>query len=252
MSPQEYRRFTAIIIGMVGASFGSYLLCVGERMALRKKVVRAYSICPTCGHNLSGFDLIPVFSWIFLKGRCRYCKAPIPVKHLMTELIMAAVSTLLFLKFGLSLVFLEGIVFSTFLFTASISDWISGRADDILFVLPVVIWAVFLPLSDNMTAELTRLAIAIMTYTGLLLIVILIERIMKRTVLGGADIKALFISCLYLHWYGFINMLVLSIIISAVLFFLMLLLTKKADISKRLMFPYIPVIFISAVTSYLI
>lgn len=251
MNFYDYQILITIITGMAGASFGSYLLCVGERLALRKKVVRAYSICPKCRHELSWPDLIPVFSWIFLKGRCRYCGAPIPVRHLFTELLMAAVFSLLYIKFGFSLMSFMGAVLSVFLFTASVCDWMAGTVNDVLFIIPAIIWIILLPLKGNVVTELNRLAVAVLSYAGILIIVIIFERALKRFILGGADIKAVFLACLYLPWTGFINMLVLSAILSIVLLIITVLISGRQKNREKYLFPYIPLLSISAITAYL-
>lgn len=65
------------------------------------------SMCPHCRHILGVFDLIPVFSWIFLGGKCRYCKKPISARYPLIELCTAAVFLLIgwfvFKKFGIKL-----------------------------------------------------------------------------------------------------------------------------------------------------
>jgi prepilin signal peptidase PulO-like enzyme (type II secretory pathway) len=53
-------------------------------------IMRGRSMCPTCHHQLMGRDLIPVFSWIYLKGKCRYCSKPISWQYPIVELMVAA------------------------------------------------------------------------------------------------------------------------------------------------------------------
>ena len=60
--------------------------------------LKGRSVCPQCGHTLGAPDLVPVFSWLFLRGRCRHCGAHIPARYLLVELlggVLALVRSLL-------------------------------------------------------------------------------------------------------------------------------------------------------------
>lgn len=88
-----------------GISLGSFTTCVVYRvprgLSLWRQENGSYrSFCPSCGHELHTRDLIPVFSWLVQKGRCRYCKAPIPVRYLLIELGVLALVVALFALLG--------------------------------------------------------------------------------------------------------------------------------------------------------
>ncbi|MCR4901363.1 MAG: prepilin peptidase [Butyrivibrio sp.] len=72
---------------MVGASIFSFLNVVAYRSVKGENFVKGRSYCPSCGHELSFMDMLPVFSYIFLLGKCRYCKNHIPVKDTVFEII---------------------------------------------------------------------------------------------------------------------------------------------------------------------
>ena len=63
-------------------------------------IVREPSHCPNCKHRLSAADNIPVVSWLLLRGRCRYCGAPISAQYPLVELLSAVCSALVAWKFG--------------------------------------------------------------------------------------------------------------------------------------------------------
>jgi prepilin signal peptidase PulO-like enzyme (type II secretory pathway) len=81
----------ALILAWFGLSFGSFVNAlvwrVHEQSKKRKSksakvnlsIVNGRSICPHCKHMLAWYDLVPVFSWLFLRGRCRYCNKAIAV-----------------------------------------------------------------------------------------------------------------------------------------------------------------------------
>ena len=76
---------------ILGLFIGSFLNCVVYRVYNKKTFLKGHSFCPKCNHNLSVLDLIPIFSYLSLKGKCRYCKEPISKQYLFVELITGVV-----------------------------------------------------------------------------------------------------------------------------------------------------------------
>jgi len=81
---------------LFGSLLGSFCNVVILRMALGRSVVFPPSQCPHCSHRLSPFDLIPIFGWILLGGRCRYCSAPISGQYPLVEAAVASVMASVF------------------------------------------------------------------------------------------------------------------------------------------------------------
>jgi leader peptidase (prepilin peptidase) / N-methyltransferase len=73
----------------LGACVGSFLNVVVYRMPLGLSVVSPPSACPRCGHKLAAYDNIPIFGWLLLRGRCRYCQAPVSARYPIVELLTA-------------------------------------------------------------------------------------------------------------------------------------------------------------------
>lgn len=71
--------------GVLGGVLGSFAGCMAERSAQGVGLRYPPSHCPTCKRMLGVIDLIPIVSWFALAGRCRTCKAAIPVKLLLAE-----------------------------------------------------------------------------------------------------------------------------------------------------------------------
>lgn len=80
----------AIILGVLGAIFGSFVDALTWRLHEKKDWVRGRSQCEHCGHTLSAADLVPVLSWLTLAGRCRYCKKPISIQSPLVEIGLSA------------------------------------------------------------------------------------------------------------------------------------------------------------------
>src|SRR6185312_10803726 len=121
------------LAGVLGLLVGSFLnvviLRLPERMAagwrqeardvleleadatpLPPGIVREPSHCPHCKHRLAAGDNIPLFSWLLLRGRCRYCKAAISIQYPLVELLSGALSAVIVWKFGPTWVALAGLV----------------------------------------------------------------------------------------------------------------------------------------------
>ena len=75
----------AVLLGLV---MGSALNCLAWRMAHGEKWSGGRSRCPQCGHELNALDLVPLFSYLFLRGRCRYCGERISPRYALAELTL--------------------------------------------------------------------------------------------------------------------------------------------------------------------
>lgn len=93
--------FLYIILFFMGISFGSFFTLAVYRIPLRQNITHERSYCPNCKHKLGFLDLIPMFSYIFIKGKCRYCKEGIPSRYFILE-ILSGISFVL-LGFSLNL-----------------------------------------------------------------------------------------------------------------------------------------------------
>lgn len=83
--------FVLILGGLVAGSFVSAWL---HRLRTGVSVAVGRSACPRCGHQLAWFDLLPVASWLMLRGRCRYCREPISWQYPALELALALLFSL--------------------------------------------------------------------------------------------------------------------------------------------------------------
>lgn len=79
---------------LIGITFGSFFTLAVYRIPLGKDITHERSFCPNCNHKLGFLDLIPIFSYIFLGGKCRYCKQKIRPRYLLLELLSGIVFVL--------------------------------------------------------------------------------------------------------------------------------------------------------------
>ena len=88
------------VVVVMGLLIGSFLTVVAERVPAGGSVVAPPSRCGNCGLRLGPLDLVPVVSWLALRGRCRRCRQPIGVEPLVLELATATIFVVFALKFG--------------------------------------------------------------------------------------------------------------------------------------------------------
>jgi len=88
------------IFFLFGLSMGSFLGVCIDRLPANKSIVRPPSYCDDCGHKLGVLDLVPILSYLVLRGRCRYCGAKIPYTVLLVELATAGLFLLFWYQFG--------------------------------------------------------------------------------------------------------------------------------------------------------
>lgn len=70
---------------LFGLVIGSFLNVCIYRIPEGRTIVKGHSMCMSCGHELGALDLVPLFSWVFLKGKCRYCGSPIASRYAKIE-----------------------------------------------------------------------------------------------------------------------------------------------------------------------
>ena len=95
--------FFYIIIFIIGSLFGSFYTLAVYRIPKRQDITHTHSYCPNCNHKLGLLDLFPIFSYIFLRGRCRYCKEKIRPRYLILEILSGSLFLVIAYFMGLNL-----------------------------------------------------------------------------------------------------------------------------------------------------
>ncbi len=89
----------ALFFFIVGSIFGSFLNVCIYRLPKGISIVFPRSFCPSCKKSIKILDNVPILSYLFLRGRCRFCGAKIPVRYFVVEILTASISLLLYLKY---------------------------------------------------------------------------------------------------------------------------------------------------------
>lgn len=90
--------YVAVVSFCFGSVLGSFFGLAAVRLPSGKSVVRPGSYCDSCGHELRLRDLVPILSWLVLRGRCRYCGAKIPAWYFGLELACGAAAAAVVLQ----------------------------------------------------------------------------------------------------------------------------------------------------------
>ncbi len=114
--------FLIPVFTLLGLFVGSFLNVCIDRLPGRQSIIRPPSHCATCHQKLSVRDLVPIFSYLWLRGRCRYCQAHIPVRIPIVEGITALSFSLLYWYFGPGIELLISLVYASLLIVIFVID----------------------------------------------------------------------------------------------------------------------------------
>ena len=185
----------------LGLAIGSFLNVVIWRVPRKESVVRPPSHCPQCQTPISPRDNVPVLSWLFLSGKCRHCKNPIPVRYPLVEAGCAVLFLAVAARFGASWELPAYLVLTAALLAISIIDLEH-------FIVP-----------DRITAPLTVSALALLGLAAIAegngwrfgrtlaggvayFAFLLLLNILYPKGMGMGDVKLAFSLGLYLGWLG--------------------------------------------------
>ena len=117
--PLSYTITFIVMAFILGSVIGSFLNVVILRTPLKQSIVVNRSHCMTCGNQLKNIDLIPIFSYIFLGGKCRFCKSRISPRYWIVELLTALVYVAAVCVLGISVELIFALVLFPVLIVAS-------------------------------------------------------------------------------------------------------------------------------------
>ncbi|KXZ40794.1 type 4 prepilin peptidase 1 Aspartic peptidase. MEROPS family A24A [Alkalithermobacter thermoalcaliphilus JW-YL-7 = DSM 7308] len=172
------------LIFIFGILIGSFLNVCIYRIPKGKSIIYPSSSCTICNNKLKFFDLIPIISYIFLKGKCRYCENKISIKYPLIELTNGIIYLILFLKFGLSILTIKYFIISSILIVITFIDYEYTIIPDELIIFGFI--SVFIIyLLDNFSIGFINSFIGLLVGGGLFLTIALIT----KGAMGGGDVK---------------------------------------------------------------
>lgn len=172
---------------ILGLIFGSFFIVVGLRVPIGESLIQPGSYCPQCKHLLAWYELIPVFSYVFLRGKCKVCKHRISPIYPIMEVLCAILFALSFLRFGLSSDLVAALLLVSLFIIITVSDlrYMLIPNKILLFFLPIfIVYRIFDPLTPFWDSILGA-------FLGFGILYLL--AVVSRGGMGGGDIKLYFV-----------------------------------------------------------
>lgn len=209
--------YLCVWLFVAGAVLGSFVDCAVWRWAHGEAMFRGRSHCGACGHTLSALELVPVFSYLFSRGKCRHCGADIPAECLWAELAGGIGFACFGVGFGLSLELAQWLILGTLLLAVALTDGAKQLIPDKLLLAMAANRAVWLLILRQPLWETVKgMLISCIVPAALLAFVLLAEKLWKKEAMGGGDIKLLLALALSLSWPELLLTLLLGCVLGII------------------------------------
>jgi leader peptidase (prepilin peptidase)/N-methyltransferase len=238
-----YQWLFFIFAFVFGAVVGSFLNVCIYRLPRGESIVFPASHCPTCGKGIRPYDNIPIVSYLFLRGRCRFCGARISSQYPVVELINALLTMFLFIKCGFSLTFLFLFIFCSALVVITFVDLEHRIIPDVIS-LPGIVLGFISSFFLNWLSWQDSLIGIIAGGGSLFIVATVYQLITKKEGMGGGDIKLLAMMGAFLGWMAVPFIVFASSLVGSVIGVTIMLAQKK---DSKLAIPFGPFLAFGAI-----
>ena len=191
--------YTALFF-IFGTLFGSFYNVVGYRLPRGESIAYPPSHCPKCGHRLSPIELIPIFSFLFQKGKCKNCSVKISWFYTIFEFLTGLLFSICYLVFGLTIDLVIALTFISMLLIVIISDYQTMTIPDELLIFTGLVLIVELFYKNGVNGLVDSIINGIIMFMIMLSMKLIADKIFGRESMGGGDIKLMFLYGLILGW----------------------------------------------------
>ncbi len=225
---------TAFLIFVFGLCVGSFLNVVIWRLPRKESLIFPPSHCPSCSHRIPPYDNIPLLSFVLLRGRCRFCRAPISLRYPIVELMTGMLFVLPYLVYGLSWECLRGIVFSSLLIAISGIDIDTMLISDILAIPGTIVGVGLSFLSPRL--YWTDALLGAFIGGGVVLFIYGVGKIFfRKEVIGLGDVRLLALIGAFVGWRSLFLVIMVASLVGA-LFYLPSVITGKRGLASEVPF----------------
>lgn len=239
----EHSAWAHALVIMLGLSVGSFVNVLVWRLPNRMSLLRPPSHCPKCDNRLKWYHNIPVLSYLFLRGRCGFCRTRISWIYPTVELICAGLFYVFFLRYGLSVATVGFWYLAAVLIAILFIDFQHQIIPNRLSYPTVVVGLAVSFLSSHLSWQQSILGAA-GAFLGFLGIAYLGRLLFKKDSLGGGDIKLAAGLGAFLGIWKVILVVVLSAAVGLV--FSLIAMAVSASIRKDRIIPFGPFLAIAA------
>lgn len=205
--------YYTIVFFIFGTVFGSFYNVVGDRLPEGKSIVKPSSHCPKCGHKLKFRELIPIFSFLFQKGKCSNCKSKIDIIHPLFEFASGVLFMIAYLVFGLTPQLIIALTFISILLIIFISDIKYMIIPDEVLIIGIIVLFIESLIIKGFIPSLYALLDGAISFIVMFGLKKFGDFLFKRESMGGGDIKLMFIFGFVLTW----PMAILSIFLGSII-----------------------------------
>lgn len=180
----------AVIFFLLGISVGSFLNVVADRVPLGKSIISPPSHCFNCGHRLESQDMVPVISYLWLRGRCRYCGTAIPARSVLVEVITGLIFVLAVINIGMNWKLAGALICIAILIILSIIDIELGILPHKI-VYPGIGIVLIIAVINTLTGIQPDIVSAFIGFglaAGLFFVLWGIPRLFKKRIMGFGDV----------------------------------------------------------------
>lgn len=210
--------FIIVFLAFLGMIFGSFYACMGYRIPNKIPLTKPNSYCENCKKEIKWYMNIPVFSFLFLKGRCAYCNSKIDPLSFVVEIITSFLFIVFYIKYGFTVTFFISIVLISVLGVTMVSDFRYYYVSDRVVILGLISLIVLVYFEKDFMFY--KIISGLILFALIFLIKIIGDKSFKRESLGGGDIKLLGLIGLALGFYPSLISLIISCSMTLVYYFL--------------------------------
>ncbi|MCT4595183.1 MAG: prepilin peptidase [Anaeromicrobium sp.] len=206
----------------IGLLIGSFLNVCIYRIPKEESIAYPPSHCPKCNNQLKPLDLVPLFSYLLNKGKCRYCRETISLQYPIVEFLNGIIYLLLYFKFGLNILFVKYGVLASLLIVISFIDYELKIIPDECNLFGIIISGAFIIFHNFNYTGLKESLLGLLLGGGIFLIIAILTGAM-----GGGDIKLMGVLGFAFGWKLILLITLLSFVIGAIVSIILLLLKLK-------------------------
>ena len=188
-----------ITVAVYGLVFGSFLNVCILRIPAGESIIKGSSHCPICGRKLRAAELIPLFSWVFLRGKCKGCKTKISAQYPIIELANAVLWMLALYFCGFNLAFPLACALLSALLGLAVID---ARTTEIPFGFNIFI-GIIAVLRVGVSVYYNGISAVVPHLIGMAAVFLplyIIYLVSGRRAVGGGDVKLMFTTGFFLGW----------------------------------------------------
>lgn len=238
---EEMEILIGIFVVIFGIVFGSFYNVVIYRLPADESIAKGRSFCPNCKTSLKAWDLIPVFSQLFLRNKCRYCKEKISIQYPLIELLTGALFFFGYYLYGFNIIFGLHILLWSMLLITMMIDFKHMIVFDSVLLFFAVPGAVCRMIEGEIIVALLGMLAGFGAY---LLIYLIAKLIYGQEAFGFGDVLLMGTIGIYLGVRDALLVAIGSFLVAAVAIIIMAIFRKK--ITKKMEIPFGPYICIAA------